>query len=41
MKGPESKCPNCGMPLEQIARWNEYLGTYFEIICEYCEWRED
>ncbi len=41
MKGPEMKCPDCGMELTQVSHWSEKVGIYFETICRYCGWKED
>jgi len=41
MKGPEMRCPKCGMRLTQVAHWLEKWGVYYKTLCQHCEWEEE
>jgi len=40
MRGPEDKCPNCGLPLHQLERWRNDGGIFWVMAC-ICGWEEE
>jgi len=40
MKGPNPKCPCCGLPLYQLERWNNG-GEKFWVMACICGWEEE
>ncbi len=40
MKGPDPRCPECAMPLTQVAKWKEEAGEIWSWYCEHCGWKE-
>ena len=41
MKGPNPRCPECGLLLTQKTQGSSDGDIYWIVVCEHCGWEEE